>query len=103
MDCWKAHEAKARFSELVDEAISRGPQILTRHGAEVAVMASNEEWRRLRAGRPTLKEWLLAPEPRFETIVTTREVRHREIRFSNIAPRVSARSSKLVARTSRVK
>jgi antitoxin Phd len=64
---WQAQDAKARFSELLDAAIEKGPQIVTRRGVETAVVVRIEEWRRLReASRPTIKELLLAPEPRFE-------------------------------------
>lgn len=67
MNSWQAQDAKARFSELLDAAIKEGPQIVTRRGVEAAVVVRIEEWRRLReASRPTLKEILLAPEPRFE-------------------------------------
>jgi antitoxin Phd len=64
---WQAQDAKAHFSELLDAAVEKGPQIVTRRGVETAVVLRIEEWRRLReASRPTLKEILLAPEPRFE-------------------------------------
>jgi antitoxin Phd len=64
---WQAQDAKARFSELLDAAIEKGPQIVMRRGVETAVVVRIEEWRRLcAASRPTIKELLLAPEPRFE-------------------------------------
>jgi antitoxin Phd len=50
---WQLQEAKNRFSEVVDEAIRSGPQVITRHGEETAVVMSFEEWTRLsrRRGR----------------------------------------------------
>ena len=70
---WQLQEAKARFSELVDQAVKKGPQIITRRGVETVVVAPIEEWHRLQhAARPTLKEVLLSPEPRFENIVPDR-------------------------------
>jgi antitoxin Phd len=70
---WQLQEAKARFSEFVDAAVKKGPQIVTRRGIETAVLVPIEEWHRLqRAARPTLKELLLSPEPRFENIVPER-------------------------------
>jgi antitoxin Phd len=66
-DSWKVQDAKARFSEFLDAAVERGPQIVTRRGVEEAVLVPIAEWRRLsKSPYPTLKDWLLAPEPRFE-------------------------------------
>ena len=62
---WQVQDAKARFSELLDTSLRDGPQIVTRRGVEIAVLAPIEEWRRLnRVSRPSLKDLLLAPEPR---------------------------------------
>lgn len=66
---WQLQEAKARFSELIDATLKEGPQIVTRRGVETAVVLPMDEWRRLReSARPSLKEILLAPEPRFEDL-----------------------------------
>ena len=73
MSSWKLHEAKARFSELVDAAEKKGPQIVTRRGVESVVVVPIEEWRRVQANRrPTLKELLLGPGPRFDEVVIER-------------------------------
>jgi prevent-host-death family protein len=65
---WAVQEAKARFSELLEASVKKGPQIVTKRGVETAVLVKIDEWRRLQErARPTLKELLLAPEPRFET------------------------------------
>ena len=45
---WQLQEAKNRFSEVVEEALARGPQTVTRHGREVVVIVSAEEYRRMR-------------------------------------------------------
>ena len=64
---WPVQKAQARFNELLEESVKKGPQIITMRGVETAVLVPIEEWRRLqRRVRPTLKELLLAPEPRFE-------------------------------------
>jgi antitoxin Phd len=57
---WQLQEAKQRFSELVRHARAHGPQVVTRHGEEVAVVVSIEEYRRLTDELPSLKELLLA-------------------------------------------
>ena len=62
---WPVQDAKARFSELLEASLNEGPQIVTRRGVETAVLVPFEEWRRLQSSaRPTLKELLLAVEPR---------------------------------------
>ena len=67
MNTWPVNDAKARFSELLETTLTEGPQIITKRGIETAVIVPIEEWRRLQErARPTLKELLLAPEPRFE-------------------------------------
>ena len=45
---WTSSEAKNKFSEVIDKAISQGPQVVTRRGKEVAVILSLDEYRRLR-------------------------------------------------------
>jgi antitoxin Phd len=42
---WQEQEAKSRFSEQVNKALSEGPQIITRHGNEVAVLISYDEFK----------------------------------------------------------
>ena len=67
MASWPVQDAKARFSELLATCLKEGPQIVTRRGAEAAVLVPVGDWRRLQqAARPTLKELLLAPHPRGE-------------------------------------
>ena len=43
---WTVAEAKAKFSEVLDRARSRGPQTITRNGQLAAVIVSAEEWER---------------------------------------------------------
>ena len=70
---WQVQEAKARFSELLETSLAEGPQIVTKRGIETAVLVPIEHWRRLeRMTRPTLKELLLAPEPRTEDLTPPR-------------------------------
>lgn len=56
---WQLQEAKQKFSELVRRAQAEGPQVVTRHGAEVVVVVSAEEYRRL-AGEQDFKAFLQA-------------------------------------------
>ena len=62
---WRVQDAKARFSELLEASVKHGPQMVTKHGAETAVVISVAEWRRLQANaRPSLKELLLSEKAR---------------------------------------
>ncbi|HTV04187.1 MAG TPA: type II toxin-antitoxin system Phd/YefM family antitoxin, partial [Acidobacteriaceae bacterium] len=44
---------------VIEDAISDGPQIITRHGSERAVILSIPEYRSLTAHKPSLKDHLL--------------------------------------------
>lgn len=54
---WQIQEAKNKLSELVEEAIENGPQILTRRGEEVAVVLSLSEYRKLKKKQTSLSEF----------------------------------------------
>lgn len=58
---WQVQEAKQRFSEVLRAAESGEPQIVTKHGAEVAVVIDIAEYRRLRGETASLMEYLAAP------------------------------------------
>lgn len=57
---WQIQEAKTRLSELLEDADREGPQVITRHGKERAVVLSVKDYRALTAHRPNLKEYLLS-------------------------------------------
>ena len=46
---WQVQQAKAHFSEVLADANTHGPQIITRHGSETAVVLSITEYRNLTA------------------------------------------------------
>lgn len=56
---WQLQEAKSKFSQIVNRALREGPQIVTRHGQEVVVVLSVEEYRKMIESRPTLLDLLL--------------------------------------------
>lgn len=73
MQTWPVQDAKARFSEFLDACLQDGPQMVTRRGAEAAVLVPVEEWRRLQSSaRLSLKELLLSDAARAETLVPVR-------------------------------
>ena len=74
---WSVQDAKSRFSELLDNALAEGPQIVTRRGVDTAVLLPIEQWRRLeRMTRPNLKELLLTAEARTDDLAPPRQRRH---------------------------
>jgi antitoxin Phd len=80
MKRWPVQDAKARFSELLDTCLRDGPQIVTKRGAEAAVLVPLADWRRLQqAARPTLKELLLAGEARAVLVLPSRGERRRRV------------------------
>ena len=73
MKAWPVQDAKARFSEFLDACLSNGPQMVTKRGAEAAVLVPAAEWRRLHAAaKPSLKELLLSDSARTECLVPPR-------------------------------
>jgi prevent-host-death family protein len=46
-DHWQIQEAKQRFSEMIRVVTTEGPQVITRHGEDVAVVVAIGEYRRL--------------------------------------------------------
>lgn len=73
MHTWPVQDAKARFSEFLEACLSEGPQMVTKRGAEAAVLMPVQEWRRLQsAARPSLKQLLLSDQARAEMMVPRR-------------------------------
>jgi prevent-host-death family protein len=54
---WQLQEAKNRFSEVVDEALAHGPQVITRHGIETVVVVAYNEFRRRQVAQKTLSQF----------------------------------------------
>lgn len=78
MHTWAVQDAKARFSEFLEACIAEGPQMVTKRGAEAAVLVPVEVWRRLQAGAPpSLKELLLAEGGRMQLPLPQRGRAHR--------------------------
>lgn len=58
MTRWQVQEAKARFSELMEKALTEGPQVVTRHGTDQVVVISAQEYGTLQPKRRNLLEAL---------------------------------------------
>ena len=70
---WQLQEAKQHFSELIRSVETEGPQVVTRHGEEVAVVIDIVEYRRLRGGGPDFKQFLRSA-PDFDSLEIDRSM-----------------------------
>lgn len=65
MKTWSVQDAKARFSEFLDDCVREGPQLVTKRGVDAAVLVPIDAWNRLQhQASPTLKQLLVADGPR---------------------------------------
>jgi antitoxin Phd len=75
---WPVQDAKARFSEMLETCLNEGPQLITKRGADAAVLVPVKDWQLMkRAAKSTLKELLLADVARGELNVPERGGRRR--------------------------
>jgi antitoxin Phd len=51
---WQLQEAKSKFSELVDLAISKGPQLITKRGLDSVIVLSVDEYNKLKKPKQSL-------------------------------------------------
>ncbi|MBV8200905.1 MAG: type II toxin-antitoxin system Phd/YefM family antitoxin [Acidobacteria bacterium] len=57
---WTLADAKAHLSEVVESALKKGPQVITRHGRETVVVVAAEEWKRKGRRQGTLADFFAA-------------------------------------------
>jgi prevent-host-death family protein len=83
MKRWPVGAARARFSELLDACLREGPQLLTRHGVEAAILVPLVQWQRItRVEKSTLKGLLLTDTARADRPTPPRgHRRRRTVRF----------------------
>jgi prevent-host-death family protein len=55
---WPVQDAKQRFSELIRTAHAEGPQVVTRHGEEIAVIIDIVDYRHLKGEIAEFKDYL---------------------------------------------
>ena len=58
---WQLQDAKSKFSEVVERAISDGTQIVTRYGKKTVVVMAFDEYEKLTHQKGSLSEFLLSP------------------------------------------
>jgi antitoxin Phd len=54
---WQLQDAKNKFSEVVNQAISQGPQLITRRGEKTAILLSYAEYEKLCKAQGKLSEF----------------------------------------------
>jgi prevent-host-death family protein len=59
-DTWTVAEAKAKFSEVIERALSTGPQAVTRSGRKAVIIVAAEEWNRKTKRAGNLAEFFAA-------------------------------------------
>ena len=57
---WPVADAKAHFSEMIDRALSEGPQVVTRKGKRTVVVVPVDEWERRVKRQGNLAEFFAA-------------------------------------------
>ena len=68
---WQVQDAKQRFSELIRSARTEGPQVVTRHGEEIAVVIDIADYRHLKGETVEFKDYLQSG-PDFSDLDLTR-------------------------------
>jgi prevent-host-death family protein len=54
---WQIQEAKNKFSEVVNEAIKHGPQIITKRGVETVIVLSYAQYRKVMLNQKKLSDF----------------------------------------------
>jgi antitoxin Phd len=57
---WQLQEAKSKFSELVEQTLAKGVQIVTRRGRKTVAILPFDEYERLTKRTDNLSQFLLA-------------------------------------------
>ena len=55
---WQLQEAKSKFSQLVEDAMHKEPQIVTKHGDKAVVVLSFEEYTKITKPKTNLVKFL---------------------------------------------
>ncbi len=56
---WTLQDAKNKFSQVVNNALSDGPQFVTRRGVDAVVVLSVQEYEHLTSHKPSFTDFLL--------------------------------------------
>jgi len=81
LQSWTVAEAKAKFSEIIERAMSEGPQTITRNGHTAAVVVGADEWQRKTRRVGNLAEFF-AQSPLRESGLNIRRIKQRPRKFA---------------------
>ena len=54
---WQLQEAKNKFSEVVEEALKHGPQVITKRGKETVIILSYADYRKMMLAQKKLSDF----------------------------------------------
>ena len=77
---WTVADAKAQFSAVIDQALAKGPQTITRRGRETAIVVSFAEWSQRSRRSGSLAEFLAVSPLRGSGLTPSRRGKVRKIR-----------------------
>ena len=69
---WRLAEAKNRFSEVINKALSEGPQQVLRRDDTVIIL-SKKDYEKLTGKRPGFKDFLLNHTPKLDDLDLNRD------------------------------
>jgi prevent-host-death family protein len=69
---WTVAQAKAKLSEVIENALAHGPQTITRNGRRTAVVVDAEEWERRTKRSGSLADFFKASPLRGSDLKTRR-------------------------------
>lgn len=75
---WQLQDAKSKFSELVESAISKGPQFVTKRGVKSVVVISIDEFNRLKKPKEDLLSFFNSA-PRIDLVIERKKDFDRDI------------------------
>ena len=70
---WTVAEAKAKLSQVIDQALTQGPQVVTRNGSKTVVIVSADEWERKSRRSGNLAEFFAASPLRGSSLSASRK------------------------------
>ena len=69
---WRLADAKNKFTELVNRALSEGPQRVTSRN-DVVIVIAERDYEQLTRTKPSFKEFLLQDSPTFDGLDLERD------------------------------
>ncbi|MEM9273103.1 MAG: type II toxin-antitoxin system prevent-host-death family antitoxin [Cyanobacteria bacterium P01_F01_bin.143] len=69
---WRLADAKNKFTELVNRALSEGPQRVTRRN-DVVIVLAERDYQQLTRTKPSFKEFLLQESPNLDELDLIRD------------------------------